>query len=149
MCVVCGEHAAENLQTDQSIMPSSLLEFSVLYGVYMTHTNHFMLEHHIQAVQNPGEGGQRQLFGQWDGVGLAQSEVYTHIGCSVALKGAAIDVECFSIVVDGPCHSCSVALKSAAIDVECPIVVDGPSLVSVEFSTWCCRSVCSSVAHGG
>ena len=34
-------------------------------------------------------------------VGLAQSEVYTHIGCSVALKGAAIDVEC-PFVVDGP-----------------------------------------------
>ena len=33
---------------------------------------------------------------------LAQSEVYTHIGCSVALKGAAIDVECPFIVVDGP-----------------------------------------------
>ena len=35
-------------------------------------------------------------------VGLAQSEVYTHIGCSVALKGAAIDVEGSSFIVDGP-----------------------------------------------
>jgi hypothetical protein len=58
-------------------------------------------------------------------VGLAQSEVCTHDGCSVALKGAAIDVECSSIVVDGP------------------------SLVPVEFSTWCCRSVCSSIEQGG
>jgi hypothetical protein len=56
--------------------------------------------------------------------GLAQSEVYTHIGCSVALEGAVIDVEC-------------------------PKVVDGPSLVSGEFSTWCCTSVCSSIAQGG
>ena len=44
---------------------------------------------------------------------------------------------------------CSVALEGAAIDVECPFVVDGPSLVAVEFSTRCCRSVCSSVAQGG
>ena len=58
-------------------------------------------------------------------VGLAQSEVYTHLGCSVALEGAVIDVECS--------HA----------------VVDGPSLVPVEFSTWCCRSVCSSIAQGG
>jgi hypothetical protein len=34
-------------------------------------------------------------------VGLAQSEVYTHSSCSVALKGAAIDVAC-PFVVDGP-----------------------------------------------
>jgi hypothetical protein len=57
-------------------------------------------------------------------VGLAQSEVYTHIVCSVALKGAAIDVEC-------------------------SLVEDGPSLVAVEFSTWCCRSVCSRIEQGG
>jgi hypothetical protein len=36
-------------------------------------------------------------------VGLAQLEVYTHSACSVALEGAAIDVECSSIIaVDGP-----------------------------------------------
>ena len=35
-------------------------------------------------------------------VGLAQSEVYTHIGCKVALEGAAIDVECSKVVEDGP-----------------------------------------------
>jgi hypothetical protein len=35
-------------------------------------------------------------------VGLAQSEVYTHKVCSVALEGAPIDVECPSSVVDGP-----------------------------------------------
>ena len=57
-------------------------------------------------------------------VGLAQSEVCTHIACSVAPEGAAIDVECSQ-------------------------VVDGPSLVAVEFSTWCCRSVCSSIEQGG
>jgi hypothetical protein len=34
-------------------------------------------------------------------VGLTQSEVYTHSG-SVALEGAAIDVECSLVVVDGP-----------------------------------------------
>jgi hypothetical protein len=57
-------------------------------------------------------------------VGLAQSYFYTHIGCSVALEGAAIDVEC-------------------------PIVQDGPSLVAVEFSTWCCREVFAAVLHRG
>ena len=34
-------------------------------------------------------------------VKLAQSEVYTHQNCNVALKGAAIDVEC-SFTPDGP-----------------------------------------------
>ena len=57
-------------------------------------------------------------------VGLAQSDVYTHIRCSVALEGAAIDVEC-------------------------PQVVDGPSLVAVEFSTWCCREVFAAALHRG
>jgi hypothetical protein len=65
MCGVCGEHAAErtySLMINQSCHPVC---WSFQFCMeYMTHTNHFMLEHHIQAVQNPGEGGQRQLFGQ-------------------------------------------------------------------------------------
>jgi hypothetical protein len=95
-----------------------------LYGV---HTNHSMLESttfkqfRIQEKEDRGNSLVREM------VGLAQSEVYTHIGCSVALEGAAIDVECSCTVVE----------------------LDGPSLVAVEFFTWCCRSVCSSIAQGG
>ena len=88
----------------------------------MTHTNHFMLEHHNSSSSESRRKEDRGNSLVSDMVGFAQSEVYTHIGCSVALKGAAIDVEC-------------------------PLVPDGPSLVAVEFSTRCCRSVCSSVAQ--
>jgi hypothetical protein len=68
---------------------------------YMTHTNHSMLEHHNSSSSESRrmkDRGNSLVSGM---VGLAQSEVYTHQRCSVALKGAAIDVEC-SIVVDGP-----------------------------------------------
>jgi hypothetical protein len=106
-------------------MSSSLLEFSVLYGVHVDPHQPF----HVGAPQfkqsRTQEKEDRGNSLVSDMVGLAQSEVYTHIGCSVALKGAAIDVECPFIVVDGP------------------------SLVAVEFSTWCCRSVCSSISQGG
>jgi hypothetical protein len=100
MCVVCGEQ--ENLQTDQSIMSSSLLEFSVLYGVHVDPHQPFHVgapqfkQFRIQEKEDRGSSLVSEM------VGLAQSEVCTHIGCSVALKGAAIDVECSSIVVDGP-----------------------------------------------
>jgi hypothetical protein len=52
------------------------------------------------------------------------------IRCSVALKGATIDVECPSAVEDGPSKitRCSVALKGATIDVKCPRIPDGPSI---------------------
>ena len=90
----------------------------------LTHTNHFMLEHHNSSSSESRRKEDRGNSLVSEMVGLAQSEVYTHKGCSVALEGAAIDVEC-------------------------PIVHDGPSLVPVEFSTWCCRSVCSSIAQGG
>jgi hypothetical protein len=124
MCGVCEEYAAENLHTDQPIvMSSSLLGFSVCMD-YMTHTNHFMLDTTIQAVQNPQEKEHRGTLWSVQWWWLAQSEVCTHPSASVALKGAAIDVEC-------------------------SFTVDGPSLVPVEFSTWCCRSVCSSIAQGG
>ena len=91
---------------------------------YMTHTNHFMLEHHNSSSSESRRKEDRGNSLVREMVVLAQSEVYTHPICSVALEGAAIDVEC----------SCT---------------GDGPSLVAVEFSTWCCKSVCSSIAQGG
>ena len=100
MCVVCEEHAAENLHADQSIMSSSLLEFSVLYGVHDPHQPfHVGAPHSSSSESRRKENRGNSLVSGM--VGLAQSEVYTHIGCSVALKGAAIDVEC-SCIVDGP-----------------------------------------------
>jgi hypothetical protein len=104
-------------------MSSSVLEFSVLYGVNDPHQPFHVgapqfKQFRIQKKKDRGNCLVSEM------VGLAQSEVCTHISCSVALKGAAIDVEC-------------------------PKVPDGPSLVAVEFSTWCCRSFHSSISQGG
>jgi hypothetical protein len=68
----------------------------------LTHTNHFMLEHHNSSSSESRRKEDRGNSLVSDMVVLAQSEVYTHSRCSVALEGAAIDVECCSIVVDGP-----------------------------------------------
>jgi hypothetical protein len=60
-----------------------------------------MLEHHNSSSSESRrmkDRGNSLVSGM---VGLAQSEVYTHIGCSVALNGAAI--ECPNMpAVDGP-----------------------------------------------
>jgi hypothetical protein len=89
----------------------------------MIHTNHFMLGSttfkQFRIQENKEDRGDSLVSGM---VGLAQSEVYTHQVCTVALKGAAIDVEC-------------------------SLVQDGPSSIA-GLSTWCCRSVCSSIAQG-
>jgi hypothetical protein len=80
-------------------MSSSLLEFSVLYGVNDPHQPfHVGAPQFKQLTQEKENRGNSLVSGM---VGLAQSEVYTHPGIGVALKGAAIDVEC-SIAEDGP-----------------------------------------------
>ena len=61
---------------------------------YVTHTSHSMLEHHNSSSSESRRKEDRGNSLVSEMVGLAQSEVCTHIGCSVALKGAAIDVEC-------------------------------------------------------